>query len=76
MKTSSLKRNVDTVTQIEITHDITSGNHDHKLHVLLLGGLRGDEPIGSELLVRLARHLVIGIKLEILRHPFNNPKNT
>ena len=34
--------------------------HDGKLHVMLIGALNGDEPIGTEVLIRLARHLAKG----------------
>nr|KAG5687052.1 hypothetical protein BaRGS_002425 [Batillaria attramentaria] len=33
---------------------------DHKPHILLLGGLNGDDPVGTEMLVRFARHLTTG----------------
>lgn len=33
---------------------------DHKPHVLLLGGMNGDDPVGTEMLVRFARHLATG----------------
>lgn len=31
-----------------------------KPHILLIGGLNGDEPVGTEILLRLARHLTTG----------------
>ncbi|CAL1533608.1 unnamed protein product, partial [Lymnaea stagnalis] len=33
---------------------------DNRPHVLLIGGLDGDSPIGAEILIRLARHLITG----------------
>lgn len=42
------KNNLDTVHQ------------DDRPHVLLVGNLNGDSPVGQEMLVRLARHLITG----------------
>jgi carboxypeptidase D len=33
---------------------------ENKFHVALIGGLYASQPVGRELLVRLARHLVVG----------------
>lgn len=33
---------------------------ENKFHVVLIGGLYASQPIGRELLIRLARHLVVG----------------
>ncbi|XP_070205330.1 carboxypeptidase D-like [Littorina saxatilis] len=35
-------------------------HNDHRPHVLLMAGLNGDDPVGTEMLVRLARHLTTG----------------
>ncbi len=40
---------------------ITSNDQNEKLNVLLIGALRGDEPLGPEVLTRLARHLLVGV---------------
>ncbi|KAL8566418.1 hypothetical protein ACOMHN_011996 [Nucella lapillus] len=40
------------------------GHDEHRPHVLLLGGLNGDDPVGTEMLVRLARHLATGYMQE------------
>ena len=55
--------NSQDIFQIHISHLIKDGDHDKKLHVLLIGALRGDEPIGTEVLIRFARHLVKGEKI-------------
>ena len=52
--------NSQDIFQIHISHEIKDGDHDKKLHVLLIGALRGDEPLGTEVLIRFARHLVKG----------------
>ncbi|KAK6192240.1 hypothetical protein SNE40_003744 [Patella caerulea] len=33
---------------------------DHKPHILLIGGMNGDDSVGGEMLMRLVRHLVAG----------------
>ena len=38
-------------------------HEEDKPHVLLLGGLNGDSPVGTEVLVRLTRHLITGEEL-------------
>ncbi len=45
---------------LRVSPDVARPQHDHQLHVLLVGALRGDEPLGCELLLRFARHLVTG----------------
>lgn len=32
----------------------------NKPHILLMGGLNGDDPVGTEMLIRYARHLITG----------------
>ena len=54
--------NSQDILQIHVSHQIKDGDHDKKLHVLLIGALRGDEPLGTEVLIRFARHLVKGEK--------------
>lgn len=41
--------------------DMTSsqGSHD-TMHVLLIAGLNGDQPLGPEILIRFVRHLLRG----------------
>ena len=53
--------NSQDIFQIHISHHIKNSNHDDKLHVLLIGALRGDEPIGTEMLIRFTRHLIVGM---------------
>ena len=47
------------ILEVTLTSDIRENNAD-KLHVGLIGGLPGDQPIGTEMLVRFIRHLLIG----------------
>ncbi|GFR88437.1 carboxypeptidase D, partial [Elysia marginata] len=48
-----------TIPMIHLSESLTQHEKD-KPHVLLLGGLNGDSPVGTEVLVRLARHLITG----------------
>ena len=41
-------------------------SHREKVNVLLIGGLNGDEPIGTQMLMRLMRHLVEGKHIKTL----------
>ena len=42
----------------------TGLQHDeHRPHILLMAGMNGDDPVGTEMLVRLARHLTTGQEL-------------
>ena len=59
--------NSQDIYEIHISHDITNSDHDDKLHVLLIGALKGDEPLGTEVLIRFARHLVVGMCLYFSR---------
>ncbi|XP_076452817.1 carboxypeptidase D-like isoform X2 [Babylonia areolata] len=45
-----------------MVHMAGGGLHheENRPHILLLGGLNGDDPVGTEVLVRLARHLATG----------------
>lgn len=36
------------------------GPEENKFHIALIGGLYASQPVGRELLIRLARHLVVG----------------
>ena len=47
------------VPLVHLSLNLTNQNQD-KPHVLLIGGLHGDEPIGGEMLMRLIRHLLEG----------------
>jgi len=42
---------------------------ENKFHIALIGGLYASQPVGRELLIRLARHLVVG-------HARHNPSIT
>ena len=53
--------NQDAPFEIEL-HASTNSNTTYKAHVLLIGALNGDEPMGSEMLMRLVRHLVSGTR--------------
>ncbi|KAK6642191.1 hypothetical protein RUM44_013914 [Polyplax serrata] len=46
---------------LRVTNQIGSPNED-KFHILLIGGLYANEPVGREMLVRFARHMVYGQK--------------
>ena len=61
----STTRNRD-ILQIQLSTDMgteTSTSSQPKPHVVLLGGLEGDEPLGTEILMRLIRHLITGEEL-------------
>ena len=45
---------------LELSAEVQGLQDDQKLHVALIGGLNGDEPIGGEIIVRFARHLIEG----------------
>ena len=47
------------VPLVHLSMNLTSKKQD-KPHVLLIGGLHGDEPIGGEILMRFIRHLLAG----------------
>ena len=47
------------VPLVHLSMNLTNQNQD-KPHVLLIGGLHGDEPIGGEMLMRFIRHLLEG----------------
>lgn len=40
--------------------EVSVYRQNNKSHVLLIGDLNGDSPVGTEVLVRLARHLITG----------------
>lgn len=44
---------------VHIATNLTNHEH-HKPHIALIGGSNGDEPIGTEILLRLIRHLLTG----------------
>ncbi|RUS78696.1 hypothetical protein EGW08_013551, partial [Elysia chlorotica] len=48
-----------TIPMLHLSETLTE-HEEEKPHVLLLGGLEGDSPVGTEMLVRLARHLITG----------------
>ncbi|KAJ4445265.1 hypothetical protein ANN_07066, partial [Periplaneta americana] len=45
------------IPSLKLTHEV-GGPEENKFHVALMGGLFASQPIGRELLIRLARHLV------------------
>ena len=47
------------VPLVHLSMNLTNQKQD-KPHVLLIGGLHGDEPIGGEILVRFIRHILGG----------------
>ena len=47
------------VPLVHLSMNLTNQNQD-KPHVLLIGGLHGDEPVGGEMLMRFIRHLLEG----------------
>uniref|UniRef100_A0A2C9JLP4 Peptidase M14 domain-containing protein n=1 Tax=Biomphalaria glabrata TaxID=6526 RepID=A0A2C9JLP4_BIOGL len=55
-----LSKNVSLPVHLSQTDDGSSHTEENKPHILLIGGLDGDSPVGRELLVRLSRHLVAG----------------
>ena len=57
--TLHMNRKGKAVSLIHLSGEV-SRQGDHKPRVLLLGNVHGDEPVGTEMLVRLVRHLVTG----------------
>ncbi|XP_046386124.1 carboxypeptidase D [Ischnura elegans] len=46
---------------LKITHEF-GAPEEKKFHILLLGGVYATQPVGREMLVRLAKHLLAGLK--------------
>ncbi|XP_071094185.1 carboxypeptidase D-like [Haliotis cracherodii] len=57
--TLHMNRKGKSVAAIHMSSD-TDQHEENKAHVLLIGGLNGDDPVSTELLMRLARHLIKG----------------
>ncbi|XP_046550108.1 carboxypeptidase D-like [Haliotis rubra] len=57
--TLHMNRKGKSVTALHMSSDMDQ-HEENKAHVLLLGGLNGDDPVSTELLMRLARHLIKG----------------
>ncbi|XP_067684519.1 carboxypeptidase D-like [Haliotis asinina] len=57
--TLHMNRKGKSVTAIHMSSDMDQ-HEENKAHVLLLGGLNGNDPVSTELLMRLARHLIKG----------------
>ena len=51
------------VHQLMITEPAETEGNDGKVHIGLIGGLNGNEPVGVELILRMARHLLEGISV-------------
>ncbi|XP_021913626.1 carboxypeptidase D-like isoform X2 [Zootermopsis nevadensis] len=47
------------ITSLKLT-DEAGAPEENKFHIVLIGGLYASQPVGRELLIRLARHLVAG----------------
>ena len=47
------------VQSVHLSMNLTNKKQD-KPHVLLIGGLHGDEPVGGEMLMRFIRHILAG----------------
>ena len=46
---------------LKVSSGIKGDSLDGKVHMALIGGLRGDEPIGGEILMRFIMHLAKGV---------------
>ncbi|CAG5115880.1 unnamed protein product, partial [Candidula unifasciata] len=49
---------------LDAKNNLNTVHKDDRPHVLLVGNLNGDSPVGQEMLVRLARHLITGYNHE------------
>ena len=58
-KTIDGSTNQNVPFEIELNNP-TDDDSAYKTHVLLIGALNGDEPVGAEMLMRLVRHTVKG----------------
>lgn len=45
---------------MKLTNQVAEDMEEEKVHVVLIGGLRGEEPIGGEMLIRFIMHMVTG----------------
>ena len=50
---------------VGLTSNLQEGNNHDKVNIALFGALHGDEPVGTEVLIRFIRHLVTGKKIDI-----------
>lgn len=51
----------DLEASIPVFKMTASSDEQSAIHVVIMGRLRGDEPVGTELIIRLIRHLIAGL---------------
>ncbi|KAK3084908.1 hypothetical protein FSP39_021215 [Pinctada imbricata] len=61
LETLSKTSEGNVISLVHLSANLT--NHDiNEPHVLLMGGVHGNEPVGAEILIRLIRHITIGFR--------------
>lgn len=64
-----------TVPMVHLSKNLNNHEMD-KPHVLLIGGLHGDDPVTVEMLLRLIRHILQGMIFSLAKFPIYDVKIT